>query len=435
MKKSIAAGFLGKGTGFVINLLLVPISLNYLGQSEYGIWVTISSMLLWLNFFDLGFSLGLQNKLTAALAQNDRQTAHKLVSSVFFVFVGTSCVLLFLGSVSVFFVDWTRVFSAPAGLSRPLRLTVTIVLIYFVLQFPLSMVDSIYAAYQQKYKQIFWRMASNIVLLLAVFAATRLPGGMVNLAAATAGAYLLVRVVNAVYVYFYWKKDLLPRRRYFELNLLKRMTGLGMSFMGLQLAAIISYQADSFIILKTLGPDAVTRYSVPQRLFTTLLAFHVLLGNPFWPAITDAYTRGDMAWIRRAMSRLKMLTVVFLVPAILVLVLFGPVLMKWWLGDASFYSLSLFILLGGITLSMAFQSIYSYLLNGCSKPYVLVKVTLLTTPVYLLCALAGIKFWGVNGFVAAKILINAGIILVVQIVYANRVVLDNTDLSPDMRGG
>lgn len=425
VKKSIIAGFLGKGTGFLINLMLVPLSLNYLGKSEYGIWVTIASMLLWLNFFDLGFSLGLQNKLTIALAHGKTQEAKKLVSSVFFIFMIISVVLLILGGVFVFTVPWTRVFSAPNELAGPLLVTVIIVIVFFVLQFPLSIVDSIYAAFQQKYKQIFWKMSSSIVLLLAVFIVTRFRGGLVNLAAATTGSYLVIRIVNSVYVYFYWKKDLLPQRRFFDKNLVKKMTGLSLSFMGLQIAAIISYQADSFIILKTLGPETVTQYSVAQRLFTTLLAFHALLGNPFWPAITDAYARGDMGWIRKAVNRLIKMTVILMAPVLVILLLFGAPLMKFWLGDASYYSSGLFALLGVISFSMAFQAIYSYLLNGCSKPFVLMKFTLFTTPLYLVCALVGIRFWGVNGFIAAKILVNTGIILIVQIIYANRKIFGN----------
>ena len=64
VKKNILASILIKGISIFVSLLIVPITLGYVNSTLYGIWLTISSVMLWLNFFDVGLTLGLKNRST-----------------------------------------------------------------------------------------------------------------------------------------------------------------------------------------------------------------------------------------------------------------------------------------------------------------------------------------------------------------------------------
>ena len=66
--KNIIGSFVIKGWNCVVQLLLVPITLNCLTQYEYGIWLTINSILIWIDSFDIGLGNGLRNQLTQSLA-------------------------------------------------------------------------------------------------------------------------------------------------------------------------------------------------------------------------------------------------------------------------------------------------------------------------------------------------------------------------------
>ena len=83
VKKNIAGSFLIKGWNSLVQLLLVPATLQCLSQYEYGIWLTISSILLWIDQFDIGLGNGLRNKLAESLANKDFNTARKLISTTF----------------------------------------------------------------------------------------------------------------------------------------------------------------------------------------------------------------------------------------------------------------------------------------------------------------------------------------------------------------
>ena len=55
----------------LINFLLVPLTLNYLNPTRYGIWLTLTSVINWVNVLDIGLGTGLRNKFAEALATND----------------------------------------------------------------------------------------------------------------------------------------------------------------------------------------------------------------------------------------------------------------------------------------------------------------------------------------------------------------------------
>jgi len=58
-----------KGGSILISFLLIPLTLDYLNPYEYGIWLTLNSVLSWVYLFDIGLGNGLRNRLAEALAK------------------------------------------------------------------------------------------------------------------------------------------------------------------------------------------------------------------------------------------------------------------------------------------------------------------------------------------------------------------------------
>ena len=52
-KKNILATFIFKGCSIAISLILVPLTINYINPTQYGIWITLSSIVGWFAFFDI----------------------------------------------------------------------------------------------------------------------------------------------------------------------------------------------------------------------------------------------------------------------------------------------------------------------------------------------------------------------------------------------
>src|ERR1700755_3062645 len=74
-RKNILASFLIKGCNIAISLILVPLTIHYVNPTQYGIWLTLSSIIGWFAFFDIGFGNGLRNKFAEAIAKDDHVLA------------------------------------------------------------------------------------------------------------------------------------------------------------------------------------------------------------------------------------------------------------------------------------------------------------------------------------------------------------------------
>src|ERR1017187_8756856 len=70
-KNNIIASFFIRGVSIVIGLVVVPLTINYINSSRYGIWLTLSSIISWFSFFDIGLSQDLRNKFAEAKAKGD----------------------------------------------------------------------------------------------------------------------------------------------------------------------------------------------------------------------------------------------------------------------------------------------------------------------------------------------------------------------------
>jgi len=52
--KNALLGLFVKAGQILISFLLIRLLLQYLGNYEYGLWVTIGSVLAWMNMFNFG---------------------------------------------------------------------------------------------------------------------------------------------------------------------------------------------------------------------------------------------------------------------------------------------------------------------------------------------------------------------------------------------
>lgn len=121
-KRNIIASFGIKIIGIIISLILVPMTVNYVSSAQYGLWLTISSIVAWISYFDFGFAHGFRNRFTEAMALNDRELAKQYVSTTYavltIIFVTMAFVVLVINS----FLDWSSLLNVGLEYGHELRL-------------------------------------------------------------------------------------------------------------------------------------------------------------------------------------------------------------------------------------------------------------------------------------------------------------------------
>src|SRR3982751_421810 len=67
---AVLASVAARGVSILTLLLTVPLTVGYLGEERYGLWMAVTSFLGFLVFADLGIGNGLINTISDAHAKN-----------------------------------------------------------------------------------------------------------------------------------------------------------------------------------------------------------------------------------------------------------------------------------------------------------------------------------------------------------------------------
>jgi O-antigen/teichoic acid export membrane protein len=323
---------IAKGVSVLTAFITVPLTLNYLGTERYGLWMTISSVIVMLGFADFGLGNGLVNAISQADGKNDRDAAQKAVSSVFFMLLGSAVLLLFIFGIIYPIVPWHRIFNVTSTHAvRESGPAVAVFFACFALNLPLGIVQKVQLGYQEGFLNNYWQIAGNLLGLAAVVITILLQGGLPWLVFAMSGVPALAIAANWCFLFFYRRPLLMPRWANLHFATGKVLLGTGIVFMLLWMVNILGTSTDNIIIAQFLGASEVATYSVVQRLFS--LTFIVQFCTvPLWPAFSEALVRADYIWASRAFKHIQILAIWLTILICLPLLLFGQTIIKVWAG-------------------------------------------------------------------------------------------------------
>ena len=100
LRNNIFLSAIIKTVGILASLIIVPITLHYLESEQYGIWMTISSILYWFAFFDIGLGNGMRNYLTKALSLNDYEKGRDYLSTTLFLLTCIAGIIAIISAVA-----------------------------------------------------------------------------------------------------------------------------------------------------------------------------------------------------------------------------------------------------------------------------------------------------------------------------------------------
>lgn len=316
------------------SLITVPLTLRYLGNERFGLWMTISSVLAMASFADFGVGNGVLNTVAKAFGKDDMEGVRKAVSSGFAVL---SCIaaLLLLSFFSIFrFINWGdffRVASPQARLEAGPALAVFAVC--FALNISMDVVQRVQLGLQQGYRYAMWQLCGSTIGFIGVLCGIWLHVSLPLLVVAIAGAPIFATTLNVIHFFGLVRPDLRPSPKLVSRDVISQIARLGGLFFVLQVVVAVSFSADNFIIARTLGAVKVPEYSIPQRMFALIGGLLATLVAPLWPAYGEAISRRDIAWVRRALGRslLGVLVVSFISSSLLLV--FARRIIYWWVGS------------------------------------------------------------------------------------------------------
>jgi len=365
-KLAISVSFFARIVTTATSFLILPITIRYLGNEGYGLMITISSVVGWLQFTNLGIGLGLQNALIEETAKGNTQAQKELVSTAIFSLVAIGLILLGIG-LSIFpQIAWTRIFPpTSAQFTTEIPWTVLVVFLGFISTIVLGFVGPIYAARQELHIGSIQNMVTSILTLLGTLVAVRLNLGLLGIVLCTIGLTAVMQWLYALWTLYGRKlQELRPQLSAITRSAGGRIYKNGLNFFVLQICNIAFFQIDAFLIVTFLTVDQVTPYSVAQKVFLQTSGLFAIVTGSLWAAYGNAKAQGDFAWIRRTHAKMTRTFLVFFGGISLFMVLVGHWLLAWWVGAPAAPGT---LLIGGVALyfcAREWTALHAMLLNG-----------------------------------------------------------------------
>lgn len=295
---SIGASYVRFALTSACSVAAVPIYLHYLGQEQYGLWLTLLSVLMPLSLVSLGFPTVSQNLLTEARAHDDWPTANRVLSSSFiFLCVAaiSACLLVEIG-LRLGIVQ--ALLKTRPGHAAPVVPALLIALAGFALSQPLQVFRLAFRAFErvdlEQYGLAALSLANLILTVLALWAGA----GIVGVAA----VYAFLQVAAGVVFFAALTRQFKRLRfsaRHFSFALARRMLPPGFHFFVVSVSGVLMWGIDNLVIAGALGVGFVTAFAIASRLTSLLRGAIALPFSTSGPTITALSAEGRLAPLRR----------------------------------------------------------------------------------------------------------------------------------------
>jgi O-antigen/teichoic acid export membrane protein len=366
-KKNILASFGLKGFSILISFLLVPLTLDYLDPTRYGLWLTISGVVGWLTFFDIGLGNGLRNKLAEALAVKDYELARAYVSTAYIILTAIIGIIYLLFLLVNPWLNWSSILNTDPGLNSELKVIVLVVVTFFALRFMLKQIGVIFVADQNPSVNNALSALGNATALIGIYIVTKVSSGNLLYVSFVYSASPVIILIIASF-YFFRKKYFLirPSLKYVHIKYFNSLAGLGVKFFILQISTIVIFSTDNIIISQILGPAAVTPYNIAYKYFGIPIMVFTIIMTPFWSAFTEANKNRDFIWIKKTISKLIRLWLILII-IVLGLLALSRDFYHMWVGSKIYVPFVLSAFMALYAIISTWNNIFAYFINGVGK--------------------------------------------------------------------
>ena len=347
LKIGVFLSYMQMALSIIINLIYTPLMIRTLGQSEYGLYNTVSSTISMLSLLSLGFGSGYIRYYSIYKKEGDNEKIYKLNGLFLIIFTIIGLIGLVCGlwlSNNLHFVFDSGLTGAEYSIARILMLLLTVNL---ALSFPMSVFSNIIAANE---KYVFLKLLGMLKTVgspLITIPVLLMGYGSIALVAVTLGISIVTDILYFIYVIFVLKNRFIFHG--FEKGLFKSLF-VYTSFIAINLIVDqINWNIDKLLLGRFQGTVSVAIYSVAYTLYQCCMTLSTSISGVFTPRIHRIVNEagGDISQRRIKLTDLfvKVGRIQFLLLGLVVsgIIFFGKPFIYFWAGDG--YNQSYYVVL------------------------------------------------------------------------------------------
>ncbi len=376
--KNVVASFFIKGYAALIALMLVPLTIDCLGTLKNGVWLTISSVLVWINQMDIGLGNGLRNRLAIHVAHQEMEAARKAVSSTLAMLICIVTPVLCLLILLTLSTDVYAFLNITQADIPELRIALIYAITFICITFVLKFIGNVYMGLQlPAVNNLLVAFGSTLILIVTWILYINGKATFLNVVIANTAAPLIIYLIAYVYTFYHQFPQLCPSYHLVNLRSALELGNLGIKFFWIQIASVIQFMSINLLISNFFTPAMVTPYQIAYRYLNLAMVLFTIICMPFWNATTDAYERNDMEWIRKANKKMNLM--ILLIAAVMTLaVVVSPWVFQIWIGDSCHVPFGMTVMVALYIFLLIVSMRYSYFLNGIGALRLQLYMTIMT---------------------------------------------------------
>lgn len=371
------------GLNNIIGLLYTPFMLRMMGQTEYGLYSLVVSVVAYLTVFDLGFGNAIVRYTAKMRAENNKEKQYEMfgIFLLLYSFIGfiTFCIgFIITGHVNTLF----KVTMSVEEMDK-VRIMLMLMICNLAFTFPMSIFGSIITAYEnfvfQKLVNLVRIILNPVVMIIMLLIGYRAIGMVVVVTIFN----VLTLLMNAWFCFYKLKIKIRLRKSSFDWPFLKEISIYSFWIFLNAIIDRIYWDSGQFILGMLTGVSVIAVYAVALQLVNIYKGFSTAISGLFLPRVTAMVTNNEgndkISELFIRIGRIQYIILAFILSGFIV---FGRVFIRFWAGPdyaQSYYiALLLFIPLLipliqniGITVlqaknKMKFRSILYLVVSICS---------------------------------------------------------------------
>lgn len=268
----------------IVALIYTPFLIRSLGQSEYGLYSLVNSIIGYMTILDLGFGNAIVVYTAKYRAKKDKEAEKKLHGMFLVIFTLIGAIATFLGFI--LYLNAGNMFGATMT-SSELQTAKTLLLILtfnLAITFPFTVYSSIVTAYEkfvfQKGLAIARTLLNPIIMLPLLFM------GYKSISLACVATILNVGILLGNYLYCKNKLKINVKYMGIDKKLLKTIFVYSFFIFLNAIIDKVNWSLDQFILGSVSGTVAVSIYSVASQFNSIYLAFSTAISGVLLPKVT-----------------------------------------------------------------------------------------------------------------------------------------------------
>lgn len=331
LKAGAILSYVSIGLGFIVSILYTPIMLRLLGQSQYGLYTLVASVVSYLSLFNFGFGSAYVRYFCRYKVNDDENSIAKLNGMFLIVFSLLGIVAIIAGSILVINID----FIFGDSLTSLELSTAKILMMFMVFNLALSFPTSIFSSYitvNEKYIfQKIIQLISVVVNPLVMLPVLLLGYKSVGMVIVTTFLSIIVQVSNTFFCFRVLKIKFVFKQ--FDFGLMKEMIIFSSYIFMNIIIDQINWNFDKFIIGRFRGTVEVAIYGLAAQLNSYYLMLSTAISSVFIPRVNKMVAgTNDNKELTNLFTRIGRLQFILLSLICTGLIFFGAPFINLWAG-------------------------------------------------------------------------------------------------------